>query len=1078
MTITSCRQIIYGFIAVLGSAAFAPQVAAQAPPRPTVDIRQMPTLRDSVIPADFNGDGRIDLIAGERDLARLNSLGPVWVRLGNGNGSFGAPLSSGVIGIPVAVGDFNGDNRLDAVVLASGGGMSILPGRGNGKFDPPRAIDDVEDFRFALSADMNGDGDLDLVLGDTNTVYLRTGNGDFTFVQHPLPPGGSDLPSIAVATDLNGDHRLDLAVGQQTHSIFIYLNQGGTLFSATEIVVAGDDPTGLPEEIRGIAAADLDGDGDQDLVVPHSAEEVLAWSEGGVEVLLGRGNGTFAAPVRYSTGLRGPRTAALGDFNGDGFVDAAIGGRSHGWDDLQDFLIGWDTVTIFPGRGNGTLAPPARFRLDTTAPGAQPRSTYVDTHTALRAANFNGDARMDLVASPGAVILLRPPAANRPPVVNAGPDRVAFPNTFVLINGTITEPDWDWVMARWSDHNGALAGFGPSITSWAEETQTLTLTVTDDRGGSATDSVTITRIQPENGELARIISPTAGQRFPSGSAVPIRWIEVSELTQAHGTRVLVSSDNFQSWRVLAETFGAQPAVTWTNAGPPGTNWRVRIEIFADDGGIRTTLTSDRFTIDPPAGTALPWPWEHADVGFVGVPGSATQSSGVFTVRGAGEDVWGTADAFHFAYQQLTADGTITARVTNVAGSQAWTKVGIMIRESLAESAAHHFLLVSEGRGLAYQRRPTTGGSSLNTTLPSAAQPVFRIRRRGGTLQIQMASGVGATFQTIANASFPRGIAYVGLVTSSHDTARLATGTFDRVVVQGGGDLPPRVSITAPRDVTLQSGQTARVDWTASDDIGIERFDVFLGDSSSRELVTLCFELPANTRSCSFTVPNIVDRSATLLVRAIDVAGHVAEATSTIAINDAAPGSMPVNWSSSDIGDVGAPGSAVEANGQFTVRGSGAQVWGTTDELHFAGRPIQGDFEFVARVVSVENVNEWTKAGLMARNSNISDWPHAFVLATPTTRRGVVFHRRTTIGGTTTHTQGPRVAPPVWLRLVREGAVISAYSRLSATAAWTLIGAETFGPPIGDAMTLGFAVASYRDGTLATAVFDNVTIVQR
>jgi hypothetical protein len=1072
------RLVVRGFMAVLGFTAFAPEVAAQTPPRPAVDIRQMPTARESVIPADFNRDGRIDLIAGERDLARPASNGPVWVRLGNGNGTFGTPLSSGVSGTPVAVGDFNGDNRLDAVVLASGGAMSILPGRGNGKFDPPRTLDPVEDFRFALSADMNGDGDLDLVLGDTNTVYVQTGNGDFTFLQHALPPGGTDLPSIAVAADLNGDDRLDLAVAQATRSVFIYLNQGGTLFSAAEVVVAADEPAGMPEEIRGLAAADLDRDGDQDLVVAHSVEEVEAWSEGGVEVLLGRGNGTFAAPVRYSTGIRGPRTVALGDFNGDGSIDAAIGGRSHGWDDIQDFLIGWDTVTIFPGRGNGTLAPPARFRLDTTAPGALPRSPYVDTHSALRAANFNGDARMDLVASPGAVILLRAPAANRPPVVNAGPDRVAFADTHVLINATIAEPDWDWLVAEWREQNGALAGFGPSIKWWSAETQTLTITVTDDRGASGSDTVTVTRIQPDDGDPIRITSPTAGQRFRSGSDVPITWIEASNFVQSHPTRVLVSSDNFQSWRVIAETSGGERAVTWTNAGPPGTNWRVRIELFDDTGVPLLTVTSERFTIDPPAAAALAWPWEHADVGFVGVPGSATQSSGVFTVRGAGEDVWGTADAFHFAYQQLTADGTITARVTNVAGSEGWTKVGVMIRESLAPDAAHHFLLVSESRGLAYQRRPTTGGTSLSTALPSAAQPVFRIRRRGGTLQIQMATGVGATFQTVANASFPRGIAYVGLATSSHDTARLATGTFDRVVVQGGGDLPPRVSITAPRDVTLQSGQAASVTWTASDDIGIAKFDVFLGDSSSRELVTLCFEMAASARSCNWTVPNIVDRTATILVRATDIAGHVAESTSTITITDAAPGSMPVNWQNFDIGDVGAPGNAVELNGQFTVRGSGAAVWGTNDEFHSAGTVVSGDFEFIARVVSVENVDEWTKAGLMARNAIMSDWPHAFVLATPTTRRGVVFHRRTTIGGLTTHTQGPRVAPPVWLRLVREGAVISAYSRLSATATWTLIGQETFGPVIGEAMRVGFAVASYRDGTLATAVFDNVTIIQR
>jgi hypothetical protein len=298
------------------------------------------------------------------------------------------------------------------------------------------------------------------------------------------------------------------------------------------------------------------------------------------------------------------------------------------------------------------------------------------------------------------------------------------------------------------------------------------------------------------------------------------------------------------------------------------------------------------------------------------------------------------------------------------------------------------------------------------------------------------------------------------------------------VVQGGGDLPPRTSITFPVNATLQSGQTSRVDWTASDDVGLAKFDVFLGDSFSPEHVPLCHELPASARSCSWTVPNIVDTAATLLVRATDIAGHVSESTSTVTITDPASGPLPLDWQNGDIGDVGAAGSAAEANGQFTVRGSGAQVWGTNDEFHFVGTTLAGDFDFSARVVSVENVNEWTKAGLMARDSIFSDWRHAFVLATPTTRRGVVFHRRVTNGGVTTHTQGPRVAPPVWLRLVRDGNTISSYSRTTATGAWTLIESQTYSPALFEGMTIGFAVASYRDGTLATAVFDNVRIIQR
>ena len=58
-----------------------------------------------------------------------------------------------------------------------------------------------------------------------------------------------------------------------------------------------------------------------------------------------------------------------------------------------------------------------------------------------------------------------------------------------------------------------------------------------------------------------------------------------------------------------------------------------------------------------------------DVGAVGVAGSASYSNGTFTVSGSGDDVWGTADAFHYAYQSLSGDGQIVARVASVGERQ-------------------------------------------------------------------------------------------------------------------------------------------------------------------------------------------------------------------------------------------------------------------------------------------------------------------------------------------------------------------------------------------------------------------------
>src|SRR4029079_19148823 len=79
---------------------------------------------------------------------------------------------------------------------------------------------------------------------------------------------------------------------------------------------------------------------------------------------------------------------------------------------------------------------------------------------------------------------------------------------------------------------------------------------------------------------------------------------------------------------------------------------------------------------------LPSPWAAQDIGAVGVPGRSTFANGTFTVSGAGADVWGTADAFQFAFQPLAGDGTIVARVSAIQPVAPWTKTGVMILQSL------------------------------------------------------------------------------------------------------------------------------------------------------------------------------------------------------------------------------------------------------------------------------------------------------------------------------------------------------------------------------------------------------------
>jgi regulation of enolase protein 1 (concanavalin A-like superfamily) len=189
---------------------------------------------------------------------------------------------------------------------------------------------------------------------------------------------------------------------------------------------------------------------------------------------------------------------------------------------------------------------------------------------------------------------------------------------------------------------------------------------------------------------------------------------------------------------------------------------------------------------------------------------------------------------------------------------------------------------------------------------------------------------------------------------------------------------------------------------------------------------------------------------------------------------------PPGWSSGDIGGVAAAGSSVwnpqNQQGEFTVQGSGADIWGRADEFHFTQTPVTGDFTIYTTVDSVENVNVWTKAGLMIREGLTPGARHASLFATPTTQKGLAFQRRLAVNGLSVHTAGPAWAPPVVIMLKRTGDLVSAYYRRSHDGSpWTVLGRDTI-PGLAATVNVGLAVSSHLDGTLATARFGGLLLM--
>jgi large repetitive protein len=264
----------------------------------------------SIAVGDFNGDGKVDL-------AMANPGGNVSILLGNGDGTFQPPVNYAVGTYPysIVVADFNGDGKADLAV----GSLSILLGNGDGTFQP--AVNySVETLSLAVG-DFNGDGNADLVGASDFGFTVILGNGDGTF-QTPISyPTNS---SVVAVGDFNGDGKTDIAVSDLTDdNVEILLSNGDGTFHT-----GGSYPAGTG--IVCLTVGDFNGDGKADLAVGNQSSDELS-----VTLLLGNGDGTFQAVANYLVGanppgLIFPQLIAVGEFNGDGRADLAVGSAANG----------------------------------------------------------------------------------------------------------------------------------------------------------------------------------------------------------------------------------------------------------------------------------------------------------------------------------------------------------------------------------------------------------------------------------------------------------------------------------------------------------------------------------------------------------------------------------------------------------------------------------------------------------------------------------------------------------------------------------------------------------------------------
>ncbi len=182
--------------------------------------------------------------------------------------------------------------------------------------------------------------------------------------------------------------------------------------------------------------------------------------------------------------------------------------------------------------------------------------------------------------------------------------------------------------------------------------------------------------------------------------------------------------------------------------------------------------------------AVPSPWVDQDIGSVSAAGSADLAGGVFTLRGSGADIYGTADGFNYCYQTVSGNFTFTGRLNSAGGTgvNSGAAAGIMVRESTAANARHIMIYSEPGGYRRYVYRSTTGNASVRVGIASGTMPAwFRVTRYGELVHVAY-SADGANWKESAVLNFPGlgSSVCVGLGVTARSNGNINTATFDNV----------------------------------------------------------------------------------------------------------------------------------------------------------------------------------------------------------------------------------------------------------------------------------------------------------
>jgi hypothetical protein len=360
-------------------------------------VLSVPSQAYAVVIADVDRDGRPDIAA-----SRANGVPRVAVIRNLGGGQFAATVSYDVTNTPwcptcagyspsLSAGDQDGDGYPDLAVGHEFGYGDIVTLRNqrDGTFGPAQILPVYDSPWFARLADLNRDGRADLaVLADSLRGYLHVLLSDTagTAMNFELFAGQNDGRRCVAAGDLDGDGDPDLVLGTTDGLVRVVRNDGGTLTDLPPIGVGGSSET--------VCLADINGDGRLDIVVGDTI--TLGGSgPGKLWVLINQGALAFQLLAATSMDDSIPIALAAGDFNGDGREDVAV--CASGVYPGNELTPVDRKALVFLNGGDGSLTL-SRSIVFHTAPWPVPTG-------GVAAADVTGDGRPDIVATSGPVNL-------------------------------------------------------------------------------------------------------------------------------------------------------------------------------------------------------------------------------------------------------------------------------------------------------------------------------------------------------------------------------------------------------------------------------------------------------------------------------------------------------------------------------------------------------------------------------------------------------------------------------------------------------------------------------------------------